>query len=179
MFYSELTGGFYVTAIHGSEMPFDVVEIAAEEHAALLDAQSSGKIIQAGESGKPEAIDRPPPPFADLADAKKSQINNWRDAACNADVSVTLSGTAHQFQSDQRSQSLISGAVLGVMAGISPPPSVWRSADNVNVAITLDDLKAIGLAMVTQTNAAYLHSWELKALVDAATTQPELDAINW
>jgi len=111
--------------------------------------------------------------------SKKQQIDDWRDAACVSNVSVTLGGAAHQFQADQRSQALISGAIVGAVAGISAPPSIWRSVDNINVPITIADLKAIGLAMVDQTNVAYEHSWALKAAVDAAATQADLDAIVW
>lgn len=118
--------------------------------------------------------------FATLDKApKKLQIEGWRDLACIANVSVTIGGIAYQFQADQRSQSLVSGAIVGVVAGISTPPVTWRSANNVDVPIAIGDLKAIGLALVNQTNTAYAHSWALKAQVDAATNQAQLDAIIW
>lgn len=60
MFYSKSTGGFYDAAIHGNAMPSDAVEITAEQHVSLLEAQSAGKAIRAGEDGMPVAVDPSP-----------------------------------------------------------------------------------------------------------------------
>ena len=61
MFYSKSTGGFYDAAIHGDIMPADVVEITAEEHAALLEGQSNGKLIDFDKDGYPFLEDPAPP----------------------------------------------------------------------------------------------------------------------
>lgn len=61
MFYSKSTGGFYDTAIHGDNTPSDAVEITTEQHQALLEGQSQGKLIQADKNGKPVLQDPPPP----------------------------------------------------------------------------------------------------------------------
>ena len=51
--YSAATSGFYTSAIHGSNIPADAVEITDEQHAALLVGQSQGKLIVADENGYP------------------------------------------------------------------------------------------------------------------------------
>ena len=61
MLYSASTGGFYSREIHGDNMPADVVEITAEEHAALLAGQSAGRVIAADAEGRPVLQDQPPP----------------------------------------------------------------------------------------------------------------------
>lgn len=61
MYYSKSTGGFYSQEIHGDSIPADAMEITADEHAALLEGQSSGKIITADENGSPVLSDPPPP----------------------------------------------------------------------------------------------------------------------
>ena len=66
MFYSKQTGGFYDEAIHGDNIPSDAVEITTEEHAALLEGQSQGKIIAADKNGKPVLKDPPPPTAEEL-----------------------------------------------------------------------------------------------------------------
>lgn len=43
------------------KLPIDAVEITAEEHAALLEAQATGKVISADVDGKPVALDPPAP----------------------------------------------------------------------------------------------------------------------
>ena len=61
MFYVKSTNGFYDEAIHGDNIPADAVEITTEEHQALLEGQSQGKIISADKNGKPVLKDPPPP----------------------------------------------------------------------------------------------------------------------
>ena len=61
MFASKTTRGFYDAAINGDNMPEDVVEITAEEHAALLEGQSQGKVIDFDEDGYPFLTDPPAP----------------------------------------------------------------------------------------------------------------------
>lgn len=61
MFYSKSTGGFYDRAIHGDNIPADAVEITVEEHQALFEGQSQGKLIQADANGRPVLVDPPPP----------------------------------------------------------------------------------------------------------------------
>ena len=70
MFYSELTGGFYDVAIHGDNIPADAVEITKEQHAALLEGQSQGKVIVAGKGGKPELAEPAGPTPEEIAAAK-------------------------------------------------------------------------------------------------------------
>lgn len=60
IFYSASTNGFYDSAIHGDAIPAGAVQITAEQHEALLTAQSQGKRIRPDGSGHPEAIDPPP-----------------------------------------------------------------------------------------------------------------------
>lgn len=57
MFYSKSTSGFYSRDIHGDNIPEDAVDITSEQHAALLEGQSQGKIISADENGYPILID--------------------------------------------------------------------------------------------------------------------------
>jgi len=56
-FYSPSEKGFFDTDVHGKDMPEDVIEISDETHAALLEAQSRGRIIDAGPDGTPIARD--------------------------------------------------------------------------------------------------------------------------
>ncbi len=71
MFFSSSTGGFYAAEIHGENMPADVVEITAEEHAALLAGQAAGKVIDADENGRPVLQEQPAP----TAEQLQAQIN--------------------------------------------------------------------------------------------------------
>lgn len=69
MLYSKSTGGFYSRDINGDNIPEDAVEITTEQHAALLEGQSQGKIISADENGYPILIDPPPPTAEQIQEA--------------------------------------------------------------------------------------------------------------
>jgi hypothetical protein len=69
--FSPATGAFYDEAIWPSPIPDDAVEVSAEDHAALLEAASRGKIVQAGPDGAPIAVDPPAPSIQSLAAAAR------------------------------------------------------------------------------------------------------------
>jgi hypothetical protein len=59
-YYSNSTKGFYVTSIHGKNIPEDAIEISEKDHIALLEGQSKGQEIVSSEKGGPILIDRIP-----------------------------------------------------------------------------------------------------------------------
>lgn len=61
MFYSANTGGFYEVAIHGENMPPDVVEITTDKYEYLLSGQETGKLIVPDSDGFP-ILAYPPKP---------------------------------------------------------------------------------------------------------------------
>jgi hypothetical protein len=80
MFYSAQTSGFYDPALHGNNIPADAVEITAEQHAALLEGQSSGKRIVADAAGRPVLQDPPPPTAAEIAaSVTAARVAAYRD----------------------------------------------------------------------------------------------------
>lgn len=81
MFAAKTTRGFYDAAIHGENMPEDVVEITVEEHAALLDGQSNGKVIDFDEAGYPFLTE----PAAPTAEALAAAVTKKREAAYRAE----------------------------------------------------------------------------------------------
>lgn len=84
MFYSAQNKGFYSLDIHGENMPEDVVEITAEEHAALLAGQSNGKLIGADANGRPVLQDPPPLTYAQEFELFRAAIQQHLDAAAVA-----------------------------------------------------------------------------------------------
>lgn len=80
MYYSKSTSGFYSREIHGDNIPTDAVEITAEQHAALLQGQSEGKLITADENGCPILADPPAPTTEQVAEQARAE----RDAKIEA-----------------------------------------------------------------------------------------------
>ncbi len=67
IFFSPTTGAFYDDALWGADLPEDVVEVSPERHAEVMEATTTGQIVQAGEAGQPVAVDAPTPPAETLA----------------------------------------------------------------------------------------------------------------
>lgn len=74
MYASKTTRCFYDAAIHGDNMPGDVVEISAEEHAGLMAGQSAGQVIDFDTGGRPFLADRPAPSLEQQAAARRAEI---------------------------------------------------------------------------------------------------------
>lgn len=68
IFFSPTTGAFYESSFWDAPLPDDIAVVSAEDHAALLDAASTGKVIQAGPDGAPIAVDPPTPSAETLAE---------------------------------------------------------------------------------------------------------------
>ena len=94
MFYAQSTGGFYDREINGDNIPADAVEITAEEHVALLEGQSQGKMIAADENGYPILQDPPQPTADQMADTARAERNRliesvrWRIERHNDEVAL-------------------------------------------------------------------------------------------
>ena len=99
MHYSKQTGGFYTREIHGDNIPPDAVEITKQQHAALLQGQSEGKVITADENGYPVLVDPPQPTadqLADTARAKRDRLIEsvrWRIERHNDELALNTEPT--------------------------------------------------------------------------------------
>lgn len=107
-----------------------------------------------------------------LKKKKLEQIIKERDAACIADVTYNN----HQWQADEKSQALLSQAILMAQAGVYVP-SVWRTSNNVDVSVSLTDLIAIAGTIALQVQTAYVTSWARKANLENATTILDIENV--
>ncbi|AMO55625.1 hypothetical protein EZMO1_1454 [Endozoicomonas montiporae CL-33] len=80
-YYSKQTGGFYTSVLHGNNMPDDVVKITHEEYQSLLEGQSSGKRIEASETGRPILSQQKVASVADRRLSTCTAIDNAAGAA--------------------------------------------------------------------------------------------------
>jgi hypothetical protein len=165
--YAASTGGFYDTAIHGSNVPADAVDITNVEYTALLEGQSAGKIIAADATGAPVLKD----PTKANADQVWELIKAERDrrkenGGCpvgdywfHADVS---SKVQHLANKDTARDQINAG---GVMTDALLDPSSgkvisWKTMSGVFVPMTcqmaydvVSSAKAIELAIFAAAEA--------------------------
>ena len=120
----------------------------------------------------------PQNPLDDLKAAKREEINKARDAAEQGGFEYL----GKVFDSDPVSCQRI--ALASQTALISKQASQefsveWTCQDNSKILLSADDTIGLSVALTQWSNICHVKASELKALVDQATTQEEVDAINW
>lgn len=109
---------------------------------------------------------------------KRARINVWRAAFEYG--SFTWDGSV--FDSNRDSQARLMGLVsLAQMALATATPFEidWTLADNTTRTLSAMDALGIGQALGAHVQTAHVTARGLKALVAAATTIEEVDAIAW
>lgn len=117
MFYAKSTGGFYDTAIHGDNMPADVVEITSEEHATLMAGQAAGQVIESGNDGRPFLAAPPPPSLATLC----ARIDTAADTARRAVAGDPLRAVEY----DRAASEAQAFAAAGYQGEVPPMVAAW------------------------------------------------------
>ncbi len=113
----------------------------------------------------------------DAKAAKKAAIETERDIRKFGNVTYD----AIEYEADAWTITMIQQLLADARAtdGASLPTTpFWRTADNSMVTLTLQDLEGLNQAIQHNVNSTYGWSWTLKAMLDAATTVAEVDAIT-
>lgn len=166
MRYSKLTGGFYDVAIHGENIPADAVEITAQEHAALLDGQSSGRHIVSDVNGHPVLVDPPKPTVAKI----------WERIKAERDHRTEFGGYkvgGKWFHSDQKSRSQQLGLVLldsNIPAGLQ-----WKTMDGSFVNMTAILVQQILGAGAASDQAIFATSETHRAAMETSVDPADYD----
>jgi hypothetical protein len=135
-----------------------------------------GPLVTNEQKQSAEAVLAAHDPMNGLKERKRREIEKWRDAAINQ-------GTAwneYVWDTDTVSRANLNAVLTIAQLGIPLPEGfTWRTKDNQNIPMTLPDLAALAATMMQAGNAAYVKSWQLKAQLDAATTEAEILAVEW
>lgn len=158
--FSKSTGWFYRTDIHGDAIPADAVEVSADDHAMLLAGQAAGGSIVAGGDGRPALRARG---LAEEVGFVLDRINAWRDEQEQALIVFDHGG--RQWDGGlvvrQRLQPVIALAAL-------PEGFYWTAADNVDVPMTLAELRDLNAA---HEAAIVTRGWQIHARQRAMKTE--------
>lgn len=83
-----------------------------------------------------------------------------------------------QFQADLSSQDTLAKAISG-MSGTAPSGFYWVAADNSKVSMDFTQVQGLAASMFAQAWPAFQNLQDKKALVEAATTVAEVQAVTW
>lgn len=175
MLYSKQTGGFYSREIHGDAIPSDAVEITADEHSALLEGQSQGKLIQAGANGRPVLVDPPPLTLDEVKAAKLAEINAEFDAEIGA-IKATYPDTEVMSwdKQEQEARALLANATADTPLIDSIASA--RGLDRVELA---NRIIANADQFATASGASLGKRQKLKDEINAAATVEQVAEIVW
>lgn len=171
MFYSKSTGGFYGAAIHGDRIPADAVEITAEEHAALLETQSSGKQITADENGYPIVIDPPQPVRTQAVLLAEVAAKRWLVETGG----ILIGGTP--IATDRDSQAQLTSAYTSLKSGLIVD-TPWKAADGSFTLVTLAEIEPVAQAVAAHVRACFAAEQAHNQAISALATQAELDGYD-
>ena len=107
--------------------------------------------------------------FAKAKEAKKAEIATAR---YNAEI-AGING----IRTDRESQSLITGAALKAMQD-NTYTCRWKGIDGF-VELTAPQIIAVADSVRQHVQSCFDHEAELLPLIEAATTEAELNAIKW
>lgn len=108
---------------------------------------------------------------------KKQEINQWRAVDLQ---SMTVSHNGNMFDADKTARENMTSVVSAIQAGIPvPDPLNWRTADNITVQLSHNDIVTISGLMLDKVQLTYEKSWLLKNQVDQTVDQAGLDVIEW
>lgn len=154
-----------------SLIPADAVEITDAEHAALLNAQSMGRVIEADALGMPIAVDPPKPTAAQVWELIKAE----RDR--RTDLGGYKVGTKW-FHSDQKSRSQQLGLVL--LGSNIPANTPWKTMDGSFVTMTQTLAGQILAAAAASDIAIFAAAETHKAAMEAAADPAAYDfSVGW
>ena len=110
-----------------------------------------------------------------LDELKAKKIAELYQAYNNAN-SLDIAYMNTTFQADSYSQGLI---VAVLSAGSVPSGFYWLDANNNKVSMTYTDLQGLSATILARGQVNFDKFQNLKAQVNSATSQADLDAIQW
>ncbi|EHZ3910418.1 DUF4376 domain-containing protein [Salmonella enterica] len=124
--------------------------------------------LVAGKYGSVTPFTVTPEMLAGAKEQKHAEINAWRDAQENGRVSCEYNG--NRYDADKESKYRLDNVIE---AGGLPDGVKWTDADNRDVDLSLDDLKALQkimvMTMAVQGGKIHERQRQMKEEVDALT----------
>lgn len=117
----------------------------------------------------------PLPTSLDMLKALRwAQMKQMRDFSAAQPIDVD----GLRFDADARSVDNIRGAIQGMeIAGATS--IAWTLFDNSVVTLTLEELRAVGVAILSRVDVCYQRARELRDQIEAATAPEAVAAIVW
>lgn len=120
----------------------------------------------------------PQKPLDELKTEKRAEINAARDAAEQGGFEYM----GKTFDSDIVSCIRIQGAAQSMQAATMAedvPTITWTCQDNSTIELTAQELMGLSVALAEWSNTCHQKATALKAQIETATSEEELENISW
>jgi hypothetical protein len=112
-----------------------------------------------------------------MYDFKREKWNEIKRARVDAETGG-FECNGHMYDSDAVSQQRISGAVQLALMG-SGFSIDWTTADNSVVTLDQVGMLSVGVALGAHVQTVFAKGQALRAAIESATTQAEVEAVTW
>ena len=117
----------------------------------------------------------PERPLEELKEAKRAEINTARDQAEQGGFEYM----GKVFDSDQVSAQRISMAAQAMALADDTATITWTCQDNSTIDLTAQELVGLVVALAQHSNTCHEKATALKAKIEEAKSEEELNKINW
>ncbi len=185
MFYSAERNIFYPSSLKGEfeskgAWPCDAIQVSDDEVTKYMNGHPpAGMQRGAGNNGRPAWVPIPPPELDALADRKRREIDQARDATFAAGLEYTIIGEPDVIQTRPQDQINLLGlsakAQRLIAAGHTDAVFTFRGLSNINHELTAVEMDKLALAALDHIESIYQRSWERKDSIDSILGESALD----
>lgn len=104
-----------------------------------------------------------------------AQIKAQRDRLASADIQWN----GRRFQADERAQQAMSQAALATMLGDAGAIVRWTDADNMQVQMTVEQLRQLAAEVLRRSVQLHERSQQLRDAIDRAESRGDVLAVVW
>lgn len=156
----------------------EIFDLSKYDDAYKFVSENEGTTIEDLGGGKYKIVELPKPSLDELKLIKRAEINKARDAAEQGGFFYM----GKTFDSDVVSCIRIQGAAQAMQAAsmVEDVPSItWTCKDNTTIELTAQELLGLSVALAEWSNTCHQKATELKAQIESAMSQEELEKITW
>ena len=121
---------------------------------------------------------KPAPTDAELlASAKPAKIAELKAERDSREVEpITYNGNSYDY--DDKARERIAAAIIALDVMGAAASIIWTTADNQDIQVTADDLRAVVASVARRSNALHVGYRAAKDKVEQATTVAEVEAVT-
>lgn len=154
-------------------VPARCVEIAPPAEKEGFKIKWNGSVWEYEEDTKDKNPEQPKPTFEELKQQKIQELKWERD---RKEVE-TITYNGHAYDYDEKARDRINAAIIALDLQGEKATIEWTLADNSNVTVTANDLRAVIGAVAVRSNDLHVKYRLAKELVESCESEQELEKI--